>query len=109
MALGPSSRAETHRKASSPRKVLYCCSVTQSLLVTRTYSARAPGAPSTVAVTFQGGAEGARLLPGTWAPSSLGRRGALGFLGVGDFAQKDDALSLFAEYGKQKGPVETDI
>ena len=26
---------ETHRKASSPGKVLYCCSAAQSLLVTR--------------------------------------------------------------------------
>ena len=54
MALGPSSRVEMHRKASSPRKVLYCCSVAQSLLVTRTYRPRAPGAPSIVALTFQG-------------------------------------------------------
>ena len=51
---------------------------------------------------------GARLLPGTWAPSFLGRRGALSFLGVGDFAQKDDALSVFVQYGNQKRPVETD-
>lgn len=122
LALGPSSRVETHRKASSPRKELYCCSAAQSLLVTRH---TAPGHTEPLALSRspfkveQMGPDscrgravpqctGARLLPGTWAPSSLGRRGALGFLGVGDFAQKDDALSVFVQYGNQKRPVETD-
>ena len=43
---------ETHRKESSPRKVVYCCCRAQSLLLTRTQTPWACEPPSRVTVTF---------------------------------------------------------
>lgn len=51
---GPSSRAETHRKTSRPRKGLCCCSVAQEASCHQDIQLPVPGAPRTVAVIFQG-------------------------------------------------------
>ena len=116
-----SSRVETHRREASPGKVLYCCQRLQSLLVTRTQTPCACGAPSSHCHLPRGEqvgtgradlqCAGASLHPGTWAPCSLGRghttqRATLDLTGVGDFPQKDDALGVFESYGNQEGPVE---
>lgn len=92
-------RAETHRKKCSPRKVVYCCR--RSLLVTRTQTPCACRAPRRVTVTFPGVSRwGQAVLRDLGTQFLTTQSGALGFTGVDDFVPKDDALRIFAEYGK---------
>ena len=69
--------------------------------MTRTQTPCACGAPSRVTVTFPGASRWGQAVPRHLGTQFLTTQsGALGFTGVDDFVQKDDALRIFAEYGK---------
>ena len=57
--------------------------------------------PPAESLTFPGASRWGQAVPRDLGTQFLTTQsGALGFTGVDDFAQKDDALRIFAEYGK---------